>query len=402
MRAYVWMSCGMYFMNGLSSVVLGTVLPSLLAHYGASYTLGGFFVFLQFAGYLIGVPASAMVVRRSGHRVAIMISAACIGVAEATIGSLPMLDIALLMSCLNGIGLSMMQTTISSSLIEWFEGRRAVIMSRMEVAFGLGCLIIPLFESRLIATGSWRVGFTIVGILSLLLACVWPLISIKPETNSNEGPRDAHTRVPDVTGFGAKAILITLFLTMIFLYVGLESCFNNFLPAIFMSYLGRSNSVASLTVTVFWTSMVMGRTLTGWVIRKVSYSSFLCGSIGTTLVLLMVMATWRNVILDYVMTFLIGLSMSGIFVITLVFANHTFPGRGPHVTRLVTIFAGVGGAAIPGIFGWLMDHLTVTQNLWILAGFTLVLLSILATIVSMKSSSTVDSRLVKVDSIDGV
>ncbi|WAH42481.1 hypothetical protein NZD89_03010 [Alicyclobacillus fastidiosus] len=74
MRSYVWMSCGMYFMNGLSTAVLGPVLSSLLAHYRASYALGGLFVFLQFAGYLIGVPASAMVVRRYGHRIAIMLS----------------------------------------------------------------------------------------------------------------------------------------------------------------------------------------------------------------------------------------------------------------------------------------------------------------------------------------
>ncbi|WAH42482.1 MFS transporter [Alicyclobacillus fastidiosus] len=274
-----------------------------------------------------------------------------------------------------------MQTTISSSMIEWFEGRRAVIMSRLEVAFGLGCLTIPLCESRLIDAHAWRFGFWIVGILALLLSFVCTLIPIKPELNVNEGPRDAYTRPPDMTGTGSRLLFMTLFLFMILLYVGLESCFNNFLPAIFISYFGQSGNVASLTVTVFWTAMVIGRTLTGWAIRKVSYSSFLFSSISATLLLLIVMATWRNVILSYVITFFIGLSMSGIFVVTMVYANHTFPGHGPRVTRLVTVFAGVGGAAIPGMFGWLMDQLSVVQNLWMLVGFSFLLLTTLFTIV---------------------
>ncbi|UNO50667.1 MFS transporter [Alicyclobacillus acidoterrestris] len=388
MRAYVWMSCGMYFMNGLATAMLGTVLAPFLAHYHVSYALGGVFVLLQFAGYLLGVPASTIVVQRYGHRIAILLAGLCIGIAETTIGCLPLLPVALFMSCLNGVGLAMTQTTIASSMIEWFEGRRAVIMSRLEVAFGLGCLIIPLCESRLLAVHIWQVGFWIVGIFALLISLAWPFVSINPESNANEGPMDAYTRAPKVTSTQSKVVFMALFLFMILLYVGLESCFNNFLPAIFMSYLGQRADVASLTVTAFWTSMVVGRTLTGWAIRKVNYSQFLLSSIGATLLFVMVMASWRSISLFYVISCFIGLSMSGIYVVTLVYANHTFPGQGSRVTRWVTVFAGVGGAALPGIFGYCMDQLSVDQNLWLLAGFTFLLLATLSVIVYLGSAWT--------------
>ena len=383
MRPYLWLSSCMYCMNGLSTVVLGTVLPLLITHYGASYTLGGLFVVLQFIGYLIGVPASALIVRRHGHRIAIMLAGALIGTAETCIGFLPAPDIAIMMSCLNGIGLSLMQTTISTSMVEWFEGRRAVIMSRLEAAFGIGCLIIPLLESWLIAIHAWRIGFFIVGLIAFLFSTASLFIPIKPEERSNEGPRDAYTKVPHIAGSRAKRLFLSLFLFMIFLYVGVESCINNFFPAIFISYLGRSDSVASLSVTVFWMSMVIGRAMTGWAIRKVSYPQFLFWSIGSAFMFLMVLATWRDVNLAYIITFFMGLSMSGIFVVTMVYANHAFPQNGANVTRLVTIFAGIGGAVIPGLFGWLMDRLSVVQSLWTLAGFTILLLFTLTATVVM-------------------
>jgi len=387
MRPFVWTACIMYGMNGLSTVILGAVLPSLLLHYGASYATGGQIMLLQFVGFLAGVAASSLLVHRIGHRATLVLSSLCIAVGEIGIGILPALPVVAVMSFLSGFGLATTQTTVASSIMEWFEGRRAVVMSRLEVAFGVGALVMPLAASRLIAVHAWASGFWMIGLFSLLFALVWPFVPIRPKAHTDEGPLDAPSLVSQATGRGAKAMLLTLFLAMIFLYVGIESCLNGFLPSMFIPYLGQPTSAASLAIAVFWTAMVIGRTLTGWIVRKVPYARFLLWSIGTTLLLLMGLPLWRNATFAYIAIFLVGLAMSGIFAITMVFTNHAFPGQARKITILVTAFAGLGGAALPALLGWLMDHLPIIQELWSIAGFTFLLLASLIAILLLESAS---------------
>jgi MFS transporter, FHS family, glucose/mannose:H+ symporter len=374
MNAYVWTACIMYGINGLSTVILGVVMPSLLAYYASSYATGGQMILLQFIGFLAGVAVSSILVRRIGHKAMLVLGSLCIAVGTIGIGILPSLPVVAAMCFLNGSGLSITQTTVASAIMEWFEGSRAVIMSRLEVAFGVGALVMPLVGSLLIADHSWSLGFLMVGFLSLLFSFVWLLVPLHPEKKTEQEYMDAPSLAFRTSGRGARTFSLVLFLTMIFLYVGIESCLNGFLPSMFILHLGQPESSASFAIAIFWTSMVIGRTLTGWVIRKIPYASFLLWSIGATLVFLMGLTVWRNVIFGYCVIFLIGLSMSGIFAITMVFANHAFPGQARVVTGLVTAFAGLGGAALPALLGWLMDFLPIIQVFWSIAGFTFLLL----------------------------
>ncbi|GMA57428.1 hypothetical protein GCM10025858_19310 [Alicyclobacillus sacchari] len=156
MPLYVWLACGMYLMNGMATVALGSVLPVFIHHYQSSYMLGSDLVLAQFIGYLIGVPLSPILVKASGYRAPIAMAAAATGIAEIAFGTLPTIWLCMAMSFINGVGMSLLQATISTSLIEWFPSSRAVVMSRTEAAFGLGCVITPLLASWSIraATGA--------------------------------------------------------------------------------------------------------------------------------------------------------------------------------------------------------------------------------------------------------
>ncbi|KUO96506.1 MFS transporter [Ferroacidibacillus organovorans] len=386
MNGFVQLASWMYLMNGLSNESLGSAFVALLHHYKASYTLGGQLVFLQFFGFLLGVGASSLIVRRIGYRHTLILASLCIAIAQIVTAMLPPMPILVVTCLINGFGLACTQNTIVASLMEWFAGRRAVVMSRMEVAFGAGSLIMPLAVSGFIAWHHWNLGFYLVGIISLVLCLAWMFIPLNAHHDTHVGPRDAHSAVLTVQGAGAKTLLISVFVGMIFLYVGLESCMNNFLPSIFISYIHIRASVATLTVTLFWMAMVIGRALTGRVIRSVPYSRFLLISIGATMVLFALLALIQNPWADIVFVFLLGLGMSGIFVIIMVFANHAFPGQNQRVTTLVTLFAGLGGALMPALFGWLMDHESIRVNLWNLTGFALLLFAMLIVIMRIEAN----------------
>jgi len=348
---YVWLACGLYWMNGMATVALGSVLPLAIQHLHATYVFGSDLVLLQFVGYWIGVPLSSLAVRRTGYRGAIVASSAITAVASAGFTAWPKPLPYLVCSLANGIGMALMQATVSTSLIEWFPTRRAVIMSRTEAAFGLGCVLGPLFASACIAAGRWQVAFALVAAAAAALAVVGAFTPMAAR-DSREGPRDAHTDAIHLANRRDRALVLALFMLCVLIYVGLESCVNNFLPAVFVEHFGLPATTASVAVSAFWAAMVAGRMATGWIARKLPYRPYLILAALGTLCTTVVLAATRSVVLGYVECVWLGLFMSGIYVVTLVFANHAFPDLTGLVTRLVTFFAGLGGATLPYAFGW--------------------------------------------------
>lgn len=64
----LWISCFSYGLIAFTLVILGAILPELLAHYSQSYSDGGVLVFSQFTGFLIGVLGMPLLVKKLGRK----------------------------------------------------------------------------------------------------------------------------------------------------------------------------------------------------------------------------------------------------------------------------------------------------------------------------------------------
>lgn len=377
MPAYVWLACGLYLMNGMSTVALGSVMPLAVQHLHLTYVFGSDLVFLQFVGYWIGVPLSSLAVRRLGYRGAIVLSSLLTAAASAGLTAWLQPAVYLACSLANGVGMALMQATVSTSLVEWFPSRRAVIMSRTEAAFGLGCVLGPLCASACIAAGAWRANFVWAAAAAAALA-VLSIFTPLEARDAHEGPRDAHTDAIHLERRRDRALVLTLFMLCIVVYVGVESCVNNFLPAVFMAHFGVPATAASVTVSTFWSAMVVGRMATGWIARKLPYRPYLVLATLGTLITTAAMVMTESAALGYIECVFLGLFMSGIYVVTLVFANHAFPDLTGLITRLVTFFAGLGGATLPYAFGWTLARTGGRSADVALAAFAALLFAVVA------------------------
>lgn len=367
----------MYFLGGITSVFFGAIMPELLIYYHTSYTSGGLLILLQSIGFIIGVPLTASCMRRYHYRT--ILTGAALAVAVAQIGILCLPDFYLLgiLVILNGLGASSLETAVASYVMELYKGRRAIFMSRLEVAFGLGALCMPAIASGLIAFQLWRFAPLLVGGLALVLAIVWRTITVTLQPSEGEGQMDARTsEAPIFKGPVPKYSILMLFLLIIFVYVGIEGSLNSFLPSIFTINLNTSPTVASLSTSVFWIAMLCGRLAIGWIVRRVSYERYLLGSMMIGIVFILLLTQFNTLGSSFLMIFGLGLGMSAIYSITMVYANHTFPGMERTVTSAVTAFAGIGGAVFPFIIGYVMDHYLPSQVLWMMFGFSLVLLGL--------------------------
>lgn len=366
-----------YVVAGLINVVFGSVMPDLLAHYHAAYAAGGQLVFAQFIGFLAGVPAASLA-HRFGHRHTLALAAAAVGVCQLALGALPPFPLLYPCAFISGLGVAMTETAVATHIMEAYPGRRAVVMSRLEVAFGLGSFLMPSVTSFLIAKSVWRGAFFLTAATEIGLAVVW-LLTRADRTAGAGGALDRPSAAqPALSGAGRRIALI-VFMVMIFVYVGVEASLSGFMPALFIPYVHVTPAVASLAVTVFWGAMVAGRAVTGRLMRHVSYRPFLLVSCGLTLAAVGAMALLPNAYVVYTLAAAAGLFMSGIFAVTLVFANHSLPGDERRVTSLLTLCAGVGGATLPAIVGYVMDRVPPAPSILVIAGYAALMLLCLLT-----------------------
>lgn len=375
----------MYFLGGMISVIFGAVMPEWLKYYHTSYGVGGLVVFLQASGFMLGVPLTSYFMERLHYRYLLGGAALAVAISQSVLVFTPALPIVYVIVVLGGIGASALETAVASYIMEIFVGQRAIHMSRLEVAFGAGALVTPVISSIFIRLGIWRLSFACLAITGFVLAFAWKNIqtNLQPQTVGRHV--DAKTSDPPVfTNRFLKYATLSLFLVAIFVYVGLEGSMNSFMPVLFTSNLHASPANASLSVSMFWIAMVLGRMAISRMARTLRYEQYLLWSMVVTLVVLCLLALSKSMYVGFALMFVTGLGMSAIYSLTMVFANHTFPGMIRVVTSLVTLCAGIGSAMLPGLTGYLLDWLAASVIPWVFVLFSgalfVIFLFILATI----------------------
>lgn len=375
MRRIFALSCGFYLLIGITSVVLGSLLPMLLQHYQRDYSAGGTLLFLQFLGFLVGVLASPMMSARIGRKSMLLVALISIIAAYTVIGCLPSWIWIVWMTLLVGFGSGIIESSIGAFTIEFAEEGKAVAMTKLDVYFGIGALLIPAVVSLYIILGIWQFTFFTISMITLILMLLWMTMP----TESSRSLRSVSAADPGVpTGtihYERKHILLlAIFIAFFFVYMGLELGLMNFLPLILIETIHIEKSVASLSVTILWVAMVIGRLFVGRIAESIRYIPFLLWSTVGTLFFIIAMAVISNEWATYLLIFGIGIFMSGLFSIALVYANFLIPGMTEKTTSILIASGGIGGAVLQYFIGWSMTKWPATHAIWILAGFSCVLL----------------------------
>ncbi|MCJ8011998.1 MFS transporter [Paenibacillus sp. KQZ6P-2] len=381
MKRLIWIGCLSYFLIGLAHVVLGSVLPVLLEHYGREYSEGGTLIFTQFAGFLAGVLISPLLNKRFGKRGGLLIAISMLCVAELAYVLLPPWEWLYPVAVCAGFGFGMIEAVIGTIIIAAIKEKTAVAMSRLEVFFGVGAMVMPLIASGMIAQGWWRFSFLVISLVALAALLFWSKSSFGEAVDAELGVK----KTASISGLGSDAALskkpfpyqgkslwiLLMFILFFFIYVGTEMSLANFMPAMLIEKIGMKEAGAALSVTCFWTAMSIGRIFAGTIAERIHYRVYVLFSCVITLVLFAVFPFTTSVWSAFAVILLLGLFMSGIFSIALVFASKMLVGSEESTPSILIASGGVGGALLPLCIGWSMDHLKVNQTAWLLALFTL-------------------------------
>jgi len=373
----VFLGSIIYLMIGIGQLVLGTVMEPMVQDYRVGYSDGGQLVMYQFLGGMAGVLAVPWLIRTLGLKRLILAAMGLVAVAETGFFLQPAWSILSVLAPLAGVGLGITEAAVASFIISAAAQHANKAMSRTEVFFGLGALLIPFAGSLLISAGRWELSFLVVAIAAVIAIAAWLLLWQKTwDAQATPPSVDEIRRRKSRMGGPARLTLAVCF-AFFFLYVGIEMSFVHFLPSMMVQNNGIEESTAALSISLFWLAMAIGRVIAGPLADRFGGSTYLLAMCASNAVILLLMVRLDSVFATFTLAFLAGLAMSGIFSIALVFATRAIPDMTENTTSVLLAAGGAGGALLSKMVGWFLDRFQEDMTRWLFAALGIVLLLVM-------------------------
>lgn len=381
MRKLLLLSCLAYMLNGIAHVVVGSILEPMVHDYGLLYEDGGQLIMNQFLGFLAGVLAAPWLIGRIGRKATLLLALGALALAQFVYGMAPAWNWMLTAAPLAGLGFGMTEALVGAFVIIAATERTAVAMSRVEMFFGIGALLMPLLAAYLIKSGAWIASFWFVAGLSVVTLILWAVFWPEQLNESHHADRIDSTgslgnaeRSVHLPAWSAKSISVLILVALFFFfYVGLEMSFANYLPSILIENSALSESNATIQMGLFWGAIAVGRIFAGNIALRTGNAAFLIITCAASALVFILLAMVTDLYVTIALTLLNGLLMAGMFAMALVFINQVIPGRTERNTSLMVAFGGLGGALFPRLTGTMMDVFDASFTQWMLAVLAILL-----------------------------
>src|SRR6201993_4842280 len=259
-----------FVIAGMATVLLGPLLPILGARWSLTDLRAGSLFAVQFTASTVGAVLASY------------FSRACLifGYASVALGfaalALANYHLALLAFALLGAGLG--SSTTATNLLFGTErpNMRGVMLTRVNLFWGLGAVCCPPFVAAAINPDTLR-----LVLLTLSLGAFAVFAAVITLLSRVGGSGNAGTQLNRVSRLSPSVFL--LFSLLLFLYVGGETSIFGWIATYANRYDGLDPGSAGLLVSAFWIAIVFGRTLTPQLVRRTSEFAVLTAGVSAAL-----------------------------------------------------------------------------------------------------------------------
>lgn len=236
---------------GMVFSILGAIKLDLVPHLGIDDAQFGILISVLMFTCVIMQLILGPLVDKYGHKPFAIIGFILVGLAILLLAYTQSYQIALVVCVLLGIG-GMCLNTVGNTLIPviLFEGKNPAAASNLgNVFFGLGAFVVPMLMVWLIKSAGFQVALTVLAVIALLPLIVafiaeYPAISVG--FNLKTGLK---LLTQPALIIGALALVC---------YIGMESSMGGWITS-YLSGIQFSAENASLVLSFFWISMMVGR-----------------------------------------------------------------------------------------------------------------------------------------------
>jgi len=315
-------------------------------------------VFLWFA--LISIPTGIFQDRR-GKRLTVNLGMAITGIGMLVPFIHYTYFTAILGFMILGIGNTILQVSANPLLLDISSDQnKAANLSLSQFIKAIAAMLGPIITTALVKyTGNWKLIFPIYAVISAL-SVIW-LYSVKIEEYKSE--KEPATFGSVLALFKKPFVIIMVLST--FLMVGFDVGINSNIANFLKTRFSISLESASLGISIYFASLMVGRFLGAILLRKINPYKFLAWSLVLTLIGLAGIIISDNLTLTRIMIFVAGLGFSNTFPIVFSLIVARMPKYANELSSLI-ILSVVGGAIIPPIMGLISDKINVTACLYVL------------------------------------
>ena len=334
-----------FFFTGITTVLLGPVLPELAQRFGLSAGQLAWFFPAQFAGSALGSTIAGR------WRQAALIGgyfAMAFGLAVLTLGGT---WICLLGFLALGLGVGAASTATNLSIARGSAASRGARLAAVNFVWGGGAAISPLFYAK---TQQW-LGFSgAVYLLSgLLLGCLVAIVLALRSSASAPLPATA-TLSPEASAAATTAPSagwreLWPFIAFFFLYVGSENAWGGWLVELAGKKEGSLD--AYVIGSIYWTALLIGRGIAPIGLKWISEQIWMRASLVITLAggILLLLAPGKNLLATGAA--LAGFGLAAIFPLLVSLLAAATTEQGKKEAGWVFAFTGAGGATLPWMVG---------------------------------------------------
>ncbi|CAN3373118.1 hypothetical protein DIURU_005259 [Diutina rugosa] len=355
----------LFTLFGLGEQTLGTLIPKLQEYYHLNDLTMSMTYVLVMMGYFTMAAVNEATHNRVGVRGMVTLGISFLVASYLVVSLRPPHWLFLLSYMFIGCGFGGLDAGVNGWMGELVDANQ--LLGILHGCYGLGCMISPPLVTYLIHHTSWQWNdYYLVLALIASIASIVTSISFKYETpakfdymRKQKGVNEDPPTILDI--FKSKmAMLVALAL---FLYVGAEVAFGQWLVSFLLRAKGLSYPIASWMATSFWAGLTVGRMTLGFVTAHYFTSATKANMfyIFTQTVLMAMflgiqfLATHPNgfvISLDFVMVFITGIFVGPVFPTVIMSIYEVLPAS-MHTGAMgfICAFGGGGGAVIPFVVG---------------------------------------------------
>jgi MFS transporter, FHS family, L-fucose permease len=317
-----------------------------------------FMVFIWFA--LLAIPTGVFQDNK-GKRLTVNIGMAITGIGLL----IPFFYYSLLTAIIGfavlGIGNTILQVSANPLLLDISSDEgKAANLSLSQFVKAIASMLGPIIAAGLaLYTGNWKFIFPVYAIISFASA-LW-LNSVRIEESKPDKERATIRSV--VLLLKNPYILIMVF--AIFFIVGFDVTMNTSISNFLTNRFSISIESASLGISIYFASLMAGRFIGAFLLRKVDAKLSLIVSTVITLIGLIGLIISHDLLFTRILIFVAGFGFSNVFPIMFAIIVQRKPDYANELSGLI-ILAVCGGAIIPPIAGLLSDLFTVTASIYVL------------------------------------
>ena len=335
-----------FFVSGMMSNVLGSLLPCIAEEYGLSLTFQGTVLSVNQVGNLLALLLAGYLPYAIGRKKSTVLLSS--GIVLGFIGMVLTGNPVFLAVCfvLLGLGRGTMSNITNVIIGETAENKVAGL-NLLHGSFAIGAFLSP-FLVVLFGTHRWSVSALIIALaMSIALA----LLAKSNLSNTKSVKVSQETAFPKAFSFWLNTFIL-------FCYLCAETTFMGWLVTYFTNQGIFSSSLANAMSALLWLMILVSRLITAVVSKSVKRESIILflGSCMTLFTVLLVNTT--NSVMATICVLCIGLSMGGIYPTTLATMEKKFT-ESTIATGICIGVATLGAVIMPNIVGYLAENVNM-------------------------------------------